>query len=254
MKEILFISVIYISYCYFYETFISNGPELGLPDSLGESEKLLLKRAVKEKDIDLLSSLVNNRYNKNPKVDFQAEETLLHYLAQRSNNAFLFESIAEKVDNWFCSNRNGDTPIDIAASKGHGNIIESLLKLKRDEDTTPKIIRYVMGVDLKDPPVCGYDFNEKEEFLCSDFFKKMKAMLLAGENGHSKSIFKIFAWIDNRIKKNLSGPISVENRMKLQEFVIGNPVIKKHFKKQFKNFKLLSNGLYDWMDKQHMEL
>ena len=98
---------------------------------------------MKEKDIDLLSSLVsfkiivilnilcfenklidmifkvNNRYNKNPKVDFQAEETLLHYLAQRSNNAFLFESIAEKVDNWFCSNRNGDTPIDIAASKVH---------------------------------------------------------------------------------------------------------------------------------------
>ena len=79
----------------------------------------------------------------------------------------------------------------------------------------------------------------------------MKAMLLAGENGHTKSIFKIFAWIDNRIRINMSGQKSVENRKKLQEFVIDNPVIKKHFKKQFKNFKLLSNGLYDWMDKQH---
>ena len=80
----------------------------------------------------------------------------------------------------------------------------------------------------------------------------MKAMLLAGENGHTKSIFKIFAWIDNRIRINMSGQKSVENRKKLQEFVIDNPVIKKHFKKQFKNFKLLSNGLYDWMDKQHI--
>ena len=45
--------------------------------------------------------------------------------------------------------------------------------MKKDEDTTPKIIRYIMGVDLKDPPMCGYELNETEEFLCSDYFKKV---------------------------------------------------------------------------------
>ena len=85
---------------------------------------------------------VNNRDNKNPKVDLQAEETLLHYLAWRSNNAFLFESIAEKVDNWFCYNRNGDTPIDIAASRVH--IYKNILKKPFHSKNFQKLPSYFM--------------------------------------------------------------------------------------------------------------
>ena len=46
-----------------------------------------------------------------------------------------------------------------------------------------------MGVDLKDPPVCGYELNEKEEFLCSDFFKKVSFKIYWTFRTPTSSIF-----------------------------------------------------------------
>ena len=91
---------------------------------LDESEKLLMKRAIKRNDADILTSLVEKHANKNPLVDTKTKETILHYIAYRLDDLELFESIANKVDDLYVKNRNGETPIDVAASHGHLKIIQ----------------------------------------------------------------------------------------------------------------------------------
>ena len=75
-------------------------------------------------DDELLISIVNENRHKNPVVDSQTKDTVLHYLArQESDNANQFFTVARNVHGLFIKNANSETPIDIAATKGHVNII-----------------------------------------------------------------------------------------------------------------------------------
>ena len=71
---------------------------------LNESEKLLMKRAIKGNDANILTSIVEKHANKNPLVDAKTKETLLHYIAYRLDGLDLFVSIANQVDNLYVKN------------------------------------------------------------------------------------------------------------------------------------------------------
>ena len=65
---------------------------------LNQSEKILLEKAVHEKDVELLTALVKDRRYKNPVVDSKTKDTVLHYLAQQeSDNVNLFFTIARNI-------------------------------------------------------------------------------------------------------------------------------------------------------------
>ena len=98
---------------------------LGEPWSqLNPAERILLEKAVQEMDTELLASLVKNRRHKNPIVDSETKDTVLHYLAQQeSDNVDLFYTIARNIHGLFITNANGMKPIDFAAEKGHFNIV-----------------------------------------------------------------------------------------------------------------------------------
>ena len=98
---------------------------LGEPWSrLNPSEKILLEKAVHDMDVELLNSLVKDRRYKNPVVDSKNKDTMLHYLAQQeSDNVNLFFTIARNIHGLFIQNANGMTPIELAAEKGHFNIV-----------------------------------------------------------------------------------------------------------------------------------
>ena len=113
-----------------------------------------MKRAIKRNDAGILTSLVEKHANKNPLVDTKTKETILHYIAYRLDDLELFESIANKVDNLYVKNRNGETPIDVAASHGH-----------------LKIIQYIC-FKTQSEMFDSYE-KEKDDFIGSKFLKKV---------------------------------------------------------------------------------
>ena len=121
---------------------------------LNESEKLLMKKAIKGNDTNILTSIVEKHANKNPLVDAKTKETILHYIAYRLDGLDLFVSIANQIDNLYVKNRNGETPIEIAASHGH-----------------IKIIQYICFKTMSEM----YESYKKgkEEFVGSKFLKKV---------------------------------------------------------------------------------
>ena len=121
---------------------------------LNESEKLLMKKAIKGKDTNILTSIVEKHANKNPLVDAKTKETILHYIAYRLDGLDLFVSIANQIDNLYVKNRNGETPIEIAASHGHIRIIQYICFKTMSE----MYESYKKG---------------KEEFVGSKFLKKV---------------------------------------------------------------------------------
>ena len=95
-------------------------------------------------DNELLISLVNDNQNKNPLVDSQTKDTVLHFLArQELDDANQFFTVARNIHGLFIKNANGETPINIAAIKGHVNIIryiclESQADMKKKSEFSVK--------------------------------------------------------------------------------------------------------------------
>ena len=127
-------------------------------------------------DDELLISIVNENRHKNPVVDSQTKDTVLHYLArQESDNANQFFTVARNVHGLFIKNANSETPIDIAATKGHVNIIryiclESQPGMKKKSEFSVKTMKRIIG---------------------TKFLKK--ALFLAGKNGHKPAWLFLYA-------------------------------------------------------------
>ena len=98
-----------------------------LQDILDESERSVVNEALKLQDKSLLGPLIESRENKNPLFDENTQETLLHHLAKKSDNVELFETIAEKLEEIFIPNQDMETPLDLAARKGHANIVKYMI-------------------------------------------------------------------------------------------------------------------------------
>ena len=147
-----------------------------LLDELEPSEKILLEKAVQEMDDELLISIFKDNRHKNPVVDSQTKDTVLHYLArQELDDVNLFFTIARNIHGLFIKNANGETPIDIAATKGHVNIIryiclESQPGMKKKSEFSVKTMKRIIG---------------------TKFLKK--ALFLAGKNGHKPAWLFLYA-------------------------------------------------------------
>ena len=179
---------------------------LGEPWSqLNSSEKILLEKAVHEMDVELLTSLVIDRRHKNPVVDSKTKDTVLHYLAQQeSDNVDLFFTIARNIHGLFIKNANGMTPIDLAAEKGHFNIVRYIcLESMHYMRKKPPLMSRPSTID--GPPVflsgsSNFKVEDLFEIIENPFYNKFigsnfltKPVSISARNEHDQVFMYIFA-------------------------------------------------------------
>ena len=169
-----------------------------LQDILDESERSVVNEALKLQDKSLLGPLIESRENKNPLFDENTQETLLHHLAKKSDNVELFETIAEKLEEIFIPNQDMETPLDLAARKGHANIVKYMIYKGMFE----------MNV------VYYYKYKEKEEFMGSTHMKN--ALVIAGQYDQKEVWAQIIAFLSgiNKSHKKEDAVLDFINKMK----------------------------------------
>ena len=169
-----------------------------LQDILDESERSVVNEALKLQDKSLLGPLIESRENKNPFFDENTQETLLHHLAKKSDNVELFETIAEKLEEIFIPNQDMETPLDLAARKGHANIVKYMIYKGMFE----------MNV------VYYYKYKEKEEFMGSTHMKN--ALVIAGQYDQKEVWAQIIAFLSgiNKSHKKEDAVLDFINKMK----------------------------------------
>ena len=154
-------------------------------------------------DNELLISLVNDNQNKNPMVDSQAKDTVLHFLArQELDDANQFFTVARNIHGLFIKNANGETPINIAAIKGHVNIIryiclESQAGMKKNSEFSVKTMKRIIG---------------------TKYLKK--ALFLAGQNGHKPAWLFLYAHLldlNDKKAQQIIHKYVTENKPKFHE-------------------------------------
>jgi len=172
---------------------------------LNSSEKILLEKAVHEMDVELLTSLVIDRRHKNPVVDSKTKDTVLHYLAQQeSDNVDLFFTIARNIHGLFIKNANGMTPIDLAAEKGHFNIVRYIcLESMHYMRKKPPLMSRPSTID--GPPVflsgsSNFKVEDLFEIIENPFYNKFigsnfltKPVSISARNEHDQVFMYIFA-------------------------------------------------------------
>ena len=131
---------------------------------LSEEEKKLVKAAFRKNDVQQFNTIMKNRWIKNPFMNPKTEETLLHYLAWKGDNVEFFKTVAEGIGDLFETDANNETAIDIAAKKGHVNIVE--------------YITHISFIRIKE--MYEFKYHMQEEFMGKSLYQK--AFLLAGEN------------------------------------------------------------------------
>ena len=97
-----------------------------------EVEVRVAKLAILETNVTLLESILEFKSNKNPYMNEKTQQTLLHYLAWKTDNVKLFETLAKKLENLedvFVKDIDGDFPVDVAVKKGHYNIVKYITSL-----------------------------------------------------------------------------------------------------------------------------
>ena len=169
-----------------------------LQDILDESERSVVNEALKLQDKSLLGPLIESRENKNPLFDENTQETLLHHLAKKSDNVELFETIAEKLEEIFIPNQDMETPLDLAARKGHANIVKYMIYKGMFE----------MNV------VYYYKYKEKEEFMGSTHMKN--ALVIAGQYDQKEVWAQLIAFLSgiNKSHKKEDAVLDFINKMK----------------------------------------
>ena len=185
-----------LSILYSTEESIAFGSNL--QDILDESERSVVNEALKLQDKSLLGPLIESRENKNPLFDENTQETLLHHLAKKSDNVELFETIAEKLEEIFIPNQDMETPLDLAARKGHANIVKYMIYKGMFE----------MNV------VYYYKYKEKEEFMGSTHMKN--ALVIAGQYDQKEVWAQLIAFLSgiNKSHKKEDAVLDFINKMK----------------------------------------
>ena len=185
-----------LSILYSTEESIAFGSNL--QDILDESERSVVNEALKLQDKSLLGPLIESRENKNPFFDENTQETLLHHLAKKSDNVELFETIAEKLEEIFIPNQDMETPLDLAARKGHANIVKYMIYKGMFE----------MNV------VYYYKYKEKEEFMGSTHMKN--ALVIAGQYDQKEVWAQLIAFLSgiNKSHKKEDAVLDFINKMK----------------------------------------
>ena len=154
-------------------------------------------------DNELLISVVNDNQNKNPLVDSQTKDTVLHFLArQELDDANQFFTVARNIHGLFIKNANGETPINIAAIKGHVNIIryiclESQAGMKKKSEFSVKTMKRIIG---------------------TKYLKK--ALFLAGQNGHKPAWLFLYAHLldlNDKKAQQIIHKYVTENKPKFHE-------------------------------------